>query len=545
MSATADLRPWWERRPDRLRWETANFADLGLPATVAVGSDGPIISTSIMLSDGRIIPAQVSFPYEYPREAPTVSVEFGLVGPPHELYGGLCLLDNPGAQWNPQRSAAALVHENARSLLQDVLVGGPEAVEAREEQIPDRVSSRYLADPARVILVPDPLWGDIPVGTADGWFALAGEGDRRLVEWMSPHGKTQPNLKQRLLCSRGGSVGRWLAVDDPPTGVQMAMTLFEDLTRRRSDLLDAEGTLRPDWLGFTYPEQGPGRGQWRRGWTFLELNDAEASPRSARRIWQTQALTLSERQLRLPELVGLEAAKVVLVGVGSLGSKVAVELAKAGAGRLSLFDDDHYDVNNAVRHELPAWYSGTTKSLGVAMVCQQLNPFCEVDGVTRRIGSGPDSAEAFMAALEGADVVVETTGSRALTRTVERYCRVADVPLLSASLTRGSRGGDMVLLTGDDCFDCFLAAQESGAAIKPEQAIQALVIPVGCSDPAFSGAGFDASELASAVARMAVRATGRASYRSLDHNWAVMNFIDSPRWTQGTLAPDAGCGHQS
>jgi hypothetical protein len=70
------------------------------------------------------------------------------------------------------------------------------------------------------------------------------------------------------------------------------------------------------------------------------------------------------------------------------------------------------------------------------------------------------------------------------------------------------------------------------------------VLPVGCADPAFSGAGFDASELASAVARMAIRATALTQYPPLDHNWAVINFTEEPHWTQGTIEPNATCGHR-
>lgn len=301
--------------------------------------------------------------------------------------------------------------------------------------------------------------------------------------------------------------------------------------------------VRPNSSHLTYPEQGPGRGQWRRGWAFIELSGPDTVPLGAKRMPQTQALTLHERQLRLPELTGVERAKIVLVGVGSLGSKVAIELAKAGVGRLVLIDGDYYDVNNAVRHELPAWLAGTHKTIGMAIVCQQANPFCEIEWDSREIGSKRDDAERFLERLDGADLVVETTGSRAVTRVVERYCRIADVPLVSASLTSGSRGGDIVLLRQGDCFDCFLLAQERGDVPKPHRRKQDLVIPVGCSDPAFSGAGFDASSLASDVARMAVQVTGRTEYPPEDYNWSVANFAGEPRWQQGMLGPDPACGH--
>ena len=546
MSATADLRPWWQRRPDRLRWEEVEFAERGLRVRREQREvHGLVLTTSLTLTDGRDVPVVVTFPFEYPRDYPRVCVEPGLIGPPHEVNGWLCVLDRPGAQWNPRRSAAELVHVNARNLLEDVFLGGPAAVAAREEQIPDRVSSRYSTDSSRIVMVPDPFWGELPSGVQDGWFTLKGEDDRRLVDFMTPLGGSETELQRRVLLNEGHSVGRWLAVDDPPRGVQSAETLFADLLRRRPDLLrvpDALGYLRPDWLAFTYPERGPGRDQWRRGWTFVELSTSKQQPRAALRLPQTQALTPAERQLRLPELEGFCSAKIVLLGVGSLGSKVAAELAKAGAGQIILFDDDVYDVNNTVRHELPTWLAGTDKALGMTLRCRELNPFCQVSFHTLRLGSGRRAAKAFLHALQGADLVVETTGDRAVTRIAERYCRDAGVQLLNASLTSGSRGGDMVLLA-DNCFDCFLSAQADEAIPTPQATPQQLVVPVGCSDPAFSGAGFDASELASVVARFAVRATRRTTYPELDHNWAVVNFTGADRWQQGTFHSPPDCGH--
>jgi hypothetical protein len=540
------------RRPDRLRWELANFADEHLPAEwSATDPNEPTIATELTLSDGRRVPTWVQFPYEYPLEHPHVSVLAGLVGPPHAIGGLLCLFDNPGAQWHPQRSAAQLVNENARSLLEDALIRGPEAIAAHEEQIPDRASSRYLVDTDHAVLVPDPFWNELPEGASGGWFVLSGSGSRRCLDAVIPLGRADESIKERVRCKEGIALGKWVALDEAPAGLQVARSLFDHVRAVAPSILDPikldgdgqESVYRAEWIAFTYPEQGPMRGQWRRGWTFIELTGPDTVPPTAERMPQTQALTLAERQLRLPELVGLEQAKIVVVGVGSLGSKIALELAKAGAGHLVLIDDDRYDVNNAVRHEMPAWQAGSRKTLGMAAACVNHNPFCNVEWENTRIGTGANRAVEFLRCLNGAHLVVETTGSRETTRVAQRYCRATGVPLLTASITQASRGGDLVLLTAADCFDCFLATQEAGKVPKPDAGEQPLVIPVGCIDPAFSGAGFDSSELASATARMAIRATGLCSYPPLDHNWAVANFTGNPRWIEGTLAPDPHCGH--
>jgi molybdopterin/thiamine biosynthesis adenylyltransferase len=543
VSATDELSPWWGRRPDRLRWELANFADAGLPARL----EGDRIHTQIALSNGRGISAIVTFPFEYPLAHPDVHVEPGLLGPPHEVRGTLCLLDNPGGQWHPQRSAAELVANNARGLLEAALIGGPEVLAEREEQIPLLANRLYQITQSLVVLVPDPFWSEPPAGVNDGWFVLAGEGERRLLQQVIPLGQAPAQLKSSVQCENGLELGRWLALDQAPAGHQTPQSLLGIGLSVIPDLLQplaGETPILPRWVGITYPEQGPGRGQWRRGWTFIQLQQRAGQPPAASRIAHTQALTASERRLRLPELTGIERAKIVLIGVGSLGSKVAIELAKAGTGRLVLWDHDRYDVNNAVRHELPVSAAGSYKAAAMADACQRANPFCEAVPDCEPFGIAQVTAEKFLERLQEAHLVIETTGSREVTRIVERYCRLASIPLLTASLTRGSRGGDMLLLAPELCLDCFLLAQQQQLIPSPSEGEQPLVLPIGCADPAFSGTGFDASELASAVARMAMRTTALTQYPPLDHNWAVVNFVDQPRWTQGTIEPNPTCGHR-
>ena len=227
MSATDELRPWWERRPDRLRWELANFADAGLDARVDWNGAGePLILTSVELSDGRTVELRVTFPFEYPLTYPHVHVEPGLVGLPHEAAGLLCLFDNPANQWQPRRSVAELVTVNARGLLEDVLVGGAEAIAASEEQIPDVVSRRYATDDSRVVMVPDPFWTDPPEGVSGGTAFLAGKGERRLLEWAEHLGECDQDLKGAVLCKDGLALARWAVLEEPPSGSQSPNSLL-------------------------------------------------------------------------------------------------------------------------------------------------------------------------------------------------------------------------------------------------------------------------------------------------------------------------------
>ena len=114
------------------------------------------------------------------------------------------------------------------------------------------------------------------------------------------------------------------------------------------------------------------------------------------------------RHLRLPEvgLAGqqrLEAARVLLVGAGGLGSPAAFYLAAAGVGTLRLADDDVVDRSNLQRQILHADARvGGSKVDSAAQALSALNPRTRIEPVRERVTSG--NVEAL---LEGVDVVID------------------------------------------------------------------------------------------------------------------------------------------
>jgi molybdopterin/thiamine biosynthesis adenylyltransferase len=114
------------------------------------------------------------------------------------------------------------------------------------------------------------------------------------------------------------------------------------------------------------------------------------------------------RHLRLPE-VGLEgqkrleAARVLLVGAGGLGSPSAFYLAAAGIGAVRLADDDVVDRSNLQRQILHTDARvGVAKVESAAITLSALNPRTTVEAVAERITS--DNVEEL---LEGVDVVID------------------------------------------------------------------------------------------------------------------------------------------
>lgn len=97
---------------------------------------------------------------------------------------------------------------------------------------------------------------------------------------------------------------------------------------------------------------------------------------------------------------------VAVVGVGGIGSWVALYLALAGVRRLELYDSDEISLHNLNRFPLGMGAVGKNKALAMAEHCQGLRPDIEV---IPRMNYNPDlhSPEIF----DGCNWVVVTTDS--------------------------------------------------------------------------------------------------------------------------------------
>lgn len=114
------------------------------------------------------------------------------------------------------------------------------------------------------------------------------------------------------------------------------------------------------------------------------------------------------RHLRLPQIgiegqKRLEAARVLLVGAGGLGSPAAYYLAAAGVGHLRIADDDAVDRSNLQRQILHTDARiGIAKVDSAAAALSALNPRTAIEAIRERV-----VAENVERLLDGVDVVVD------------------------------------------------------------------------------------------------------------------------------------------
>jgi len=147
-----------------------------------------------------------------------------------------------------------------------------------------------------------------------------------------------------------------------------------------------------------------------------------------------QSLLRYSRHLLLNE-IGIEGqrrirrAQVLQVGAGGLGSPAAMYLVAAGIGRLVLFDDDRVDLTNLQRQVLHTTERiGQAKAASAALALRALNPEVIIDARASRL-----TEHTLGALLAGIDVVLDCSDNRATRYALNRACRAARVPLVSAS----------------------------------------------------------------------------------------------------------------
>jgi molybdopterin/thiamine biosynthesis adenylyltransferase len=544
VNATAER--WYDRDPARIEWELEEFERNALRAEVTIDKQRRLTVKTEVLFRREPVEITATYPHSYPFFPPTV-VGAARILDRHQDPIGLhyCLLENPSLDWHPGRSVGALIGKNLRNLLADT-EKGQAAIRAGEARMAEPESA-FFPRSEKVVLVAEPFLTNELLAASGAMKIRRCAGRLRLLTEAAGHARLEDGeLLKRFPAERGEIPGRWVSIWGKPTAEDYREKLLEEINNADPRILGglARRLERQKKLpfadvvvGLTFLEQGPTRDEQRRSWLFVEITKKRGYEPTLRR-WpaETQALSRLERGRRLPELEGLGHARAIVVGAGSLGAPVAVELAKAGVG-LDILDCDDYDLNNTVRHVLGSELAGEPKADAVTAYCRRLNPFTPAHGHRLCVGDSDDADALLDQLLAETTIVIDTTGATTVARYLAAKTTEAGVPLLVAGLTAASHGGDLfVVLPEGPSFEQLLEAQREGGPVpSPPAGEPSEVTPIGCRDPAFTGAGFEATELAAITARSAIRATGLTDYPSASANWIVLSFRSDPHYQEGRL----------
>jgi len=185
------------------------------------------------------------------------------------------------------------------------------------------------------------------------------------------------------------------------------------------------------------------------------------------------------RHILLPQ-IGIEgqakllAARALLIGAGGLGSPIALYLASAGVGTLTLCDDEAVDLTNLQRqivHRTEA--VGRKKVDSARATLGAINPEVKVVGLAERV----DQARIETLARDH-DVVIDGSDNFATRHAVNRACVKLRKPLVSGAAVRfDGQVAVFDLRTADSpCYACLFP--EGGESEDVRCAVMGVFAPL-------------------------------------------------------------------
>lgn len=230
------------------------------------------------------------------------------------------------------------------------------------------------------------------------------------------------------------------------------------------------------------------------------------------------------RQIVLPE-IGIEGqqrlleSRVLLIGLGGLGSPLAMYLTTCGVGRLTLADPDRIELANLQRQILYRTSSvGHAKTEEARRVMEELNPEIRIDTVAEYL-----KGDLLREQVQAADLVVDATDNFETRLAINQACVESATPLISGAVIRME--GQVTVFRnqeeGDACYQCLF-----GDEPVPEE---------GCSETGVLGpvAGAVASVQAVETVKCLL-SIGKPLYNRLllydarEAQWRVVELIADP-----------------
>lgn len=474
----------------------------------------PTFEVTLMV-EGQPHPVRLTLPPGYPALPPEVRelVEPGgavreAPGAMHRFPGGaLCLFmhGNDPQGWHAGRCAADALDRCAELLRQ-------EHTQARERPTFFHGSTRLIISPGAA------QWWRLPGSFGTMVLRRAGkEAGDLFVEAITEERHDPPvqalepcwaNIMKpagRVLWARvaaGGVAWREVLRDASTLREFLAAALPEALARRaqESDPLvlvpdDADGTRA--WL-IDRPRTAVGT---------VVLTEVVVSESDALLFRRVDGVL--DRRERLAEV------RIVIVGVGSLGSAVAVALARSGFRRFVLIDPDRLSLENVSRHV------GTTRDLGerkvevVASAIVAVNPRAEVERIPRWLAwdvPGFGAGVEFVRLLDqpGDALVITTCALGRVERQVNVLAVQRGVPAIyAAALGAAEHGRVFRVIAGESaCYECVRLAQARQPEAFPQYHAEADA-GAAYGDPTLPGLAIDIGQIALITARFALQTVGR------------------------------------
>lgn len=566
---------WWRLWPGRYARELKSFASFNAPAKPVVEDDGQLtLEVEWPTTELGTIRLLVGFSPLHPFARPTVVAPDLALSRHQDPFGkSLCLLTQDSGQWLPNMTVAQVIHEQLPRILDAVAArdeGNWEKAAQLEEPAPDPLSNYFMhmAELYSVVLFQDKQ--QVPsgkIGVAKIALQNRAQGFQGVLQNLLPaKGKwAAPDFMP------SGSVGswanipaRWVRLERPTIGspdeiladaereIAQATVLQPAL---RAAIKDCDTALFCITVVVFKEETSYGKDGNSDGLLFLVSRRDQNTKYRTISLARSQRIT-SDIRARLPVSAKIQGKTALVVGVGAIGSFVAVEMARAGIGTLIMIDFDIVEPGNGIRWALGRSAWGLPKITALANFIKHNYPDVNIEGFGERLG-GTKIEENWLRGnplrflreiISKADVVIDTSASTECQHALAFNSRDLGKPYVMGYATEGTVGGVVAKFVPESpsCLVCLQEHWTDNTLAHPPKDSQGSVVLIGCNAPTFTGGAFDLQEVSLEVVRTAIGVLAPDVYDPGDWEVAVLTLKlgqnrNLPSWVAEKIAPHPRC----
>jgi len=219
------------------------------------------------------------------------------------------------------------------------------------------------------------------------------------------------------------------------------------------------------------------------------------------------AESLYSRHRGLLETDLLKDSKVLIVGLGTGGIQVALELAKSGVGNFYLVDPDRLKVENVVRHHAGISFVGRKKVAVAKDLILEKNPAAYIE--THPLCADENSTSLLLPIIAKVDLVICATDNRQSKLFVNSLCVKTKRTVIFGGAFRRAYGGQILRVYPHEsaCYHCFVLAmpdEEADREISSEENANEIAysdMPVAVEP----GLSIDVAPIATMISKLALQ----------------------------------------
>ncbi len=529
-------KPWWEVWPGVLKREIDALQSARIPFIIDNGAktNGQLVLHLKVKhpAEDRMLPMRAIFPPLYPYFRPVVLANPGeFKRHQNPINGDLCLLGRRTDSWDCDETLANLLTKQLPELVKAAQTESVELRRTLEVPMGEPVTLYYQYQPNSIITSGCREDIEAPGGSLTLAFARQDPSKSLIGQIVKISDKNGRKLYQVEINVRGLEIpGRWQRVKALPTDAipsefeRQILQNYPNLKPKFEHVIDGWFV---DVVGIVIAEESQ-QDKFSDGWMFMvRLKQVNGRQGTRSLLVRGGRAGREDFDIRIPELNFLHTKTVALVGLGSLGSPIAVELARCGIGKLTLVEFDFVEPGSTVRWVLGASAWGLQKTFALEKFISHNYARTRVNGLDYRIGDQNLGLESeFLRAMAESDIIVDATAEGAVHHFLSDFSREKRKPFVYSYLTPGGIGGLVARfdpLRNMGCWYCLqIALYESGSIPQPAFIEAATLQPPGCGETTATFANFDAGEVAMETCRMIVSTLGKGEEKNFpEAEWDV------------------------